>query len=619
MSTTMSTSSTSSLEPLFAFLSYSLATAESAFYRLPGSAVIVRYVKSSHQNDPGRTLLELILIIFAIRTLLQSRTRTDKQQKHFIEFNEKEIDELVADWNPEPLTQPLSAEDQADIACVPIISGPTGPKPRLVVPNSPSPSKPVINLATYNPTGLAGSEYLKSRAISTLRKYGLGSCGPTGFYGMIDVHLELEKAIAGFLGADAAILYAQALSTVASVIPAFCKRGDLVLADRHASFAIRKGLEISRATVRWYEHNDLASLEEVMMGIERDERRRARRRGCLSSLTRMLGLTHKRMQAKYIVTEGIFERDGAMVDLPKLVELKNKYKYRLILDESMSFGTVGRTGRGLTELYNVPATKVDMIVGSVANALGTGGGFCAGAEAVVAHQRINAPASVFSASLPALLAVAATEAINILSASPSILESLHENARAARAALDKIDGIEIPSHPASAVIHVCLKPSFWGWREPATDEGTPTLSSPGLLHPSSASALVPPALSKSTSSKSTSSKSGHSLPSYSSSVSPTSQVYPPPSAEQIAFEESILQEIADEALGQGVLVVRARRLRGQEVNEPRASLKLCVSGGQAATGAYGGEPGGGGLSKKEIEKACSVLKSAIGKVASRRR
>lgn len=79
----------SSFDPLFAFLSFSLSKAESAFYSLPGSSVIARYVKSSHQNDPGRTVLELILVVFAIRTLLQSRTRNEKQQKHFIEFDEK--------------------------------------------------------------------------------------------------------------------------------------------------------------------------------------------------------------------------------------------------------------------------------------------------------------------------------------------------------------------------------------------------------------------------------------------------------------------------------------------------------------------------------------------------
>jgi len=82
-------SSVSPLEPLFTFLSYALIQAESAFFKLPGSHVIARYVKSSHQNDPGRTLLEILLALFAIRTLLQSRTRADSAEKHFIQFSDK--------------------------------------------------------------------------------------------------------------------------------------------------------------------------------------------------------------------------------------------------------------------------------------------------------------------------------------------------------------------------------------------------------------------------------------------------------------------------------------------------------------------------------------------------
>lgn len=83
---TMNNPSTT-LAPLFGFLEYTLTTAQTTFDKLPGSAVIQRYVKSSHQNDPGRTLLELILVVFAIRTLLQSRTRAEKSGKHFIQFS----------------------------------------------------------------------------------------------------------------------------------------------------------------------------------------------------------------------------------------------------------------------------------------------------------------------------------------------------------------------------------------------------------------------------------------------------------------------------------------------------------------------------------------------------
>ena len=92
----------------------------------------------------------------------------------------QEIDELVDEWVPEPLAAPLDAAEQADLAAIPIIAGPTGPKPKLL-----STGKTVFNLASYNFTGLSGNEFIKERAIETLRKYGLGSCGPPSFYGTV--------------------------------------------------------------------------------------------------------------------------------------------------------------------------------------------------------------------------------------------------------------------------------------------------------------------------------------------------------------------------------------------------------------------------------------------------
>jgi len=77
------------LRPFYSLLEYSLSTAQTTFHKIPGSAVVLRYVKSSHQNDPGRTLLEFILLVFAIRTLLQTRTRADRNGSHFIKFTEK--------------------------------------------------------------------------------------------------------------------------------------------------------------------------------------------------------------------------------------------------------------------------------------------------------------------------------------------------------------------------------------------------------------------------------------------------------------------------------------------------------------------------------------------------
>ena len=215
----------------------------------------------------------------------------------------QEIDELVDEWTPEPLEQSLSERESLDLASLPVISGPAGPKPKLV-----GSGKTVMNFASFNFTGLAGNERIKQRATEALRKYGLGSCGPAGFYGTIDVHTELEKDIADFLGTEAAILYSQAFSTVSSVIPAFCKRGDVIVADRNVNFAIQKGLQISRSTIRWFDHNDMKSLEEVLEGINKESRKRR------APLTR-----------RFIITEGIFERDGSMADLPKLVRRNNQH------------------------------------------------------------------------------------------------------------------------------------------------------------------------------------------------------------------------------------------------------------------------------------------------------
>ena len=118
----------------------------------------------------------------------------------------------------------------------------------------------------------------------------------------IDVHIKLEEDIADFLGTEAAIIYAQAFSTISSVIPAFCKRGDIIVADRGVNFAIQKGLQISRSTIRWYDHNDMKSLEQVLESTEKERRKKK------GPLTR-----------RFIVTEGIFDHDGVMSDLPKLV------------------------------------------------------------------------------------------------------------------------------------------------------------------------------------------------------------------------------------------------------------------------------------------------------------
>lgn len=220
--------------------------------------------------------------------------------------------------------------------------------------------------------------------------------------------MDAERAVATHIGLPNAIIYAQAFSTISSVIPAFSKRGDIIVADKACNFSIRKGLQISRSTVYWYEHNDMADLERILQKIVKEQAKKP--------LTR-----------RFIVSEGLFENVGDIVDLPKLVELKQRYKFRIILDETWSYGVLGEGGRGVTEAQNVDPNQIDMLIGSLAGPICSGGGFCAGSPEVVEHQRIMASAYTYSAALPAMLATTAVETIQILKESPEVGQKLQEN------------------------------------------------------------------------------------------------------------------------------------------------------------------------------------------------
>ncbi|CAK7240890.1 MAG: serine palmitoyltransferase component [Sporothrix thermara] len=410
-----------------------LDAASNTFQRVPGSAVLIRYVRSSYQNDPVRSAIELILVIFFIRYLLSPSYSTSKQ--NFIKLSEDEIDELVDEWTPEPLVAPLTAIEEMEAESLPVIVGPTGPKCKL------SNGRTVVNLASSNYYNLNANENIKEKAISTLRTYGVGPCGPPQFYGTQDVHMKTEADIANYLGTGGCIVYAQAFSTISSVIPAFCKRGDVIVADRAVNYAIRKGLQISRSTIRWYNHGDMDDLEFQMKKIALEQARK------------------KKLTRRFIVTEALFENIGDATDLPKLIELKEKYKFRIILDETWSFGVLGRTGRGLTEAQNVDPSQIDMIIGSLAGPLCAGGGFCAGEKDVVEHQRITAAAYTYSAALPALLATTASESISLLQSNPEIVQQCRENIKAMKAQLDpRSDWVTCTSAPENPTMILVLKP-----------------------------------------------------------------------------------------------------------------------------------------------------------------
>ena len=139
--------------------------------------------------------------------------------------------------------------------------------------------------------------------------------------------------------------------------------------------------------------------------------------------------------------------------------MKLRYKFRLILDETWSFGVLGRTGRGITEHQKVDARDVDMIIGSLAGPLCAGGGFCAGSDEIVEHQRIGATAYVFSAALPAMLATTASEVLTMLHTNSEMFTQLRENVKAMWGQLDpRSDWVICTSAVENPIMLLILKP-----------------------------------------------------------------------------------------------------------------------------------------------------------------
>lgn len=128
------------------------------------------------------------------------------------------------------------------------------------------------------------------------------------------------------------------------------------------------------------------------------------------------------------------------------------------MDETWSFGVLGRTGRGVTEQQNVDASEVDMIVGSLAGPLCAGGGFCAGSDEIVEHQRISAAAYTFSAALPAMLATMASETLGLLETNTDAMVQLRENIKTMRAQLDpRSDWVTCTSAVENPIMLLVLK------------------------------------------------------------------------------------------------------------------------------------------------------------------
>lgn len=160
--------------------------------------------------------LEVSLLLMVVWIIIHKQSNGDKM------LSAEQREEIIRNWKPEPLVTEVDINHPA-LTRSHLIDGPVG---KYIIVNSIK----CLNMATHNYLGLEEYPKIKESAINCLQKYGVGSCGPRGFYGTVDVHLELEERLAKFMNQEEAVVYSYAFSTIASAIPAYSKRTDLIFA-----------------------------------------------------------------------------------------------------------------------------------------------------------------------------------------------------------------------------------------------------------------------------------------------------------------------------------------------------------------------------------------------------
>jgi serine palmitoyltransferase len=303
----------------------------------------------------------------------------------------------------------------------------------------------VLNFCNFDFLGMQTSQQIRLASTEAMKKYGCGSCGPRGFYGTIDTHLQLEDSISKFTYTDGAIMYSDGASTCSSTVAAFAKRGDVLVVDEGVYEPLSTGVYLSRANVHWFRHNDMEDLERVLKELQATDKKLGRKPNA---------------QRRFIVVEGLYKNLGTIAPLDKVVELKHKYHYRLILDESFSFGTLGKTGRGALEAYGKrPMHDAEIMTIALENSLGSIGGVTVGNEEVVDHQRLSGAGYCFSASAPPFTASAAMTSLQLMENEPELVQKLQSNVKYMYEQLESklIKKLVVTSDPRSPIVVLQLE------------------------------------------------------------------------------------------------------------------------------------------------------------------
>ena len=268
--------------------------------------------------------------------------------------------------------------------------------------------KEVVMLGSNNYLGLTTDPRVREAAIEAIRRYGTSVTGSRFLNGTLELHLELERRLAKFIGKEAALVFSTGYQTNLGTISAVVGKGDFIVLDKDDHASIVDGCTMSQGEMKRFRHNDVSSLDAVLGRLPADA-------------------------GKLVVVDGVYSMGGDIAPMREIVEISKKHGARTMVDDAHGIGVTGK-GRGTSAHFGL-TDDVDLIMGTFSKSFASIGGFIAGDADVIYYIQHKARSLIFSAALPAPNAAAVLAALDIIETEPQHVENLWDNAEHMRKGL----------------------------------------------------------------------------------------------------------------------------------------------------------------------------------------
>lgn len=260
--------------------------------------------------------------------------------------------------------------------------------------------KKVLMFGSNCYAGLVADPRIKEAAIEATKKYGTGCAGSPFLNGTLDIHKQLERRIAEYIGKEDVMIYSTGFEVNLGVVSCLTGREDYILWDEQDHASIIEGRRLSFSTALKYKHNDMASLEKQLQKCDPDK-------------------------VKLIVTDSVFSMEGDVANVPEIVKLAKKYNASVMVDEAHGIGVFGKGGRGVCNHFGV-TDDVDLVMGTFSKSFASLGGFIATDKEITNFLRHHSRSYIFTASITPASTAAALKAIDIMESEPERQEHLWE-------------------------------------------------------------------------------------------------------------------------------------------------------------------------------------------------